>query len=166
MGLSTFYYSRMKYIYLTSFGFLAACSILGIQSPEPRNPSVVDPPAAQSDDVGLRPTARPVGGIVVSAPPAPINPEAALGTPEVSSKTLGTTVASLGNPAEPGLWMKTPLVSREQMGEVTAAGGTKVSVTLIPMDGPKTGGSQLSLQAMQALGVPLTALPEVAVSLL
>ncbi|WP_299597541.1 hypothetical protein [uncultured Tateyamaria sp.] len=81
---------------------------------------------------------------------------------EVSIGTLGRTVASLGNAAEPGLWLKTPLVSVEQSGRVYyAETNTTVDVTLIPIDGPSTAGSRLSLQAMQALGAPLTGLPEV-----
>ncbi|GGX56893.1 hypothetical protein GCM10007385_27100 [Tateyamaria omphalii] len=81
---------------------------------------------------------------------------------EVSIGTLGRTVASLGNAAEPGLWLKTPLVSVEQSGRVYyAETNTTVDVTLIPIDGPRTAGSRLSLQAMQALGAPLTGLPEV-----
>ncbi|WP_299549832.1 hypothetical protein [uncultured Tateyamaria sp.] len=84
------------------------------------------------------------------------------GKPEVSVGTLGRTVASLGNAAEPGLWLKTPLVSVEQNGRVYYAETNKtVDVTLIPIDGPDTAGSRLSLEAMQALGAPLTGLPDV-----
>ena len=82
--------------------------------------------------------------------------------PEVSVGTLGRTIASLGNAAEPGLWLKTPLVSEQQPGRVYyAETNTTVDVTLIPIDGPETAGSRLSLAAMQALGAPLTGLPEV-----
>lgn len=118
-------------------------------------------------ETGLRPVIRPDSGLGHAAPLAwvPLIADAATGKPEVTQTTLGTTVASLGNPAEAGLWLKTPLVTKRQPGFVTAADGTKVAVTLIPVDGAATGGSQLSLQAMQALGVPLTSLPEVAVSL-
>jgi len=81
---------------------------------------------------------------------------------EVTVGTLGRTVASLGNAAEPGLWLKTPLVSREQTGQVFYPDtGKTVAVTLIPIDGPKTAGSRMSLAAMQAIGAPLTGLPEV-----
>ncbi|WP_223424900.1 hypothetical protein [Tateyamaria pelophila] len=78
---------------------------------------------------------------------------------------LGRTVASLGDAAEPGLWLKTPLVAVEGPGRVTyPATGRNTSVTLIPIDGPATAGSRLSLQAMQALGASLTGLPEIEVS--
>ncbi|MEL7177790.1 MAG: hypothetical protein AAGK28_14870 [Pseudomonadota bacterium] len=79
-------------------------------------------------------------------------------------RALGTTVASLGDPADPGFWLKTPLVTAEQPGRVTyAAQNTSVAVTLIPIEGPETGGSRLSLPAMRLLQAPLTGLPEVAV---
>lgn len=76
--------------------------------------------------------------------------------------SLGTTVASLGDPAETGLWMDTSLVKEVRPGRVTlAATGKTVEVSLRPLAG--SGGSRLSLQAMQALGVSPTDLPEVEV---
>ncbi|WP_295314457.1 hypothetical protein [Roseobacter sp.] len=81
-----------------------------------------------------------------------------------SGATLGRTVASLGSPAEPGFWLKTALVQDETSGSVTDPGsGRAVSVTLIPIDGPPTSGSRLSLAAMRVLGVPLTDLIEIEV---
>ncbi|WP_298842189.1 hypothetical protein [uncultured Roseobacter sp.] len=76
-----------------------------------------------------------------------------------SGAVLGQTVASLGAPAEQGFWLKTPLVAAETPGVVTStASGTSVAVTLIPIGGPDTAGSRISLAAMRALEVPLTAL--------
>ncbi|MEO9573949.1 MAG: hypothetical protein ABJ263_14625 [Tateyamaria sp.] len=84
------------------------------------------------------------------------------GTPEVSVGTLGRTIASLGNPGEPGMWLKTPLVSAERSARVSnPATGQSVEVTLIPIEGPRTAGSRMSLAAMQALGAPLGDLVEV-----
>ncbi|MEO9518007.1 MAG: hypothetical protein ABJH45_04370 [Paracoccaceae bacterium] len=80
----------------------------------------------------------------------------------VQQGSLGTTVASLGSPAETGLWIKTPLVTVEQAGRVFYdETGISVAVTLIPLDGPKTAGSRLSLSAMQAIGAQLNQLPTV-----
>ena len=94
--------------------------------------------------------------------PEDVVADASPSEPEVSTGTLGRTIASLGNAAEPGLWLKTPLVSAEQPGRVYYPDtNTTVDVTLIPIDGPDTAGSRLSLAAMQALGAPLTGLPEV-----
>ena len=79
-----------------------------------------------------------------------------------SGRELGRTVATLGDVGEQGFWLKTPLVLAETEGRVVwASNGNAVKVTLIPR--PGTGGSQISLAAMRALGVPLTALAELIV---
>jgi len=67
-------------------------------------------------------------------------------------------VAALGDPIEPGFWLKTPLVTAEQPGILERAGGATVQVTLLPLGGPATGGSQISLSAMRALDIGLTEL--------
>ena len=76
---------------------------------------------------------------------------------------LGETIVSLGDPTEPGIWMKTPLVSQAQAGRVETAGGETAVVQLIPLDGPETAGSQMSIAAFSALGLSLTDLPTVTV---
>jgi hypothetical protein len=77
---------------------------------------------------------------------------------------LGLTVASLGDPASPGFWLETPLVTKVQQGRVVLPGtGTVVQVELRPIGGPATGGSRISLAAMRLLGVALTDLPELEV---
>jgi hypothetical protein len=90
---------------------------------------------------------------------------AALKTGEVAiGKQLGTTIASLGDVGQQGFWLKTPLVIAEQQGRVVwADNGNAVKVTLIPKQGEATSGSQISLAAMRALGIPLTALTELIV---
>ncbi|MBD3663595.1 hypothetical protein H9Q16_06650 [Sulfitobacter sp. TSTF-M16] len=91
---------------------------------------------------------------------------AAAAPAEVPTKSLGTTVAALGSPTEPGLWMKTPLVDSEQQGRVTnPANGKSSLVTLLPLEGPDTAGSQLSLAAMRIIEASLTDLTEVEVAL-
>ena len=80
-------------------------------------------------------------------------------------RPLGTTVATLGSPTEPGFWLKTPLVTSEQPGVVRSQQTAKrVSVTLVPIAGPVTAGSRISLAAMRALELPLTALAKLDVS--
>jgi len=115
-------------------------------------------------------TSPPVTSDAVSAPGDIQRPQARpdrgadTQTPDLSVGTLGRTVASLGNAAEPGLWMKTPLVDSERQARVFSPQTQKsVAVTLIPIDGPDTAGSRLSLAAMQALGVSLGDLVEVEV---
>lgn len=78
------------------------------------------------------------------------------------ARSLGTTIASLGPPTEPGIWMKTPLVSELTPGRV-AYQGTEINVELRPSGGAAGSGSQISLAAMRLLNAPLTGLPEVEV---
>lgn len=118
--------------------------------------------AGVTTDILVRPRARPEG-FEIAAAPKTVEPAV---EPNATNGSLGMTVASLGNPAEDGLWLKTPLVASETIGRVVyPATGKTVSVTLIPLDGPPTAGSQLSLSAMQGLGAGLADLPTVEVFL-
>ena len=84
--------------------------------------------------------------------------------PETGEKKLGTTIGSLGDPTEPGFWLKTPLVSVAAKGRLEYPDtGKSVAVDLIPIEGPKTGGSRVSLAALRLLGASLTGLPELVV---
>ena len=79
--------------------------------------------------------------------------------PVTAERRLGTTVASLGDPSQPGFWVKTPLVQSETDGRiVNPANGKSAKVRLIPLGGAG-GGSQVSLPALQLIGVSLTDLP-------
>lgn len=81
-----------------------------------------------------------------------------------AERRLGETVASLGNPAEAGFWLRTPLVTSERQGRVVHPGtGASAAVTLIPNGGAAGAGSQLSLPAFRLLGLPLTDLPTLTV---
>lgn len=86
------------------------------------------------------------------------------GSAPVSARFQGRaqTVASLGDPAIPGLWMETSLVTTQQIARLRSANGKEVTVTLKPAT---TGGSsgRLSIGAMRALGAPLTELIEIEV---
>ena len=57
----------------------------------------------------IRPLARPD---IVESPVVVEN--TAVSPAQKASGALGTTIASLGNPAETGLWLKTPMVQTEQ----------------------------------------------------
>ena len=77
---------------------------------------------------------------------------------------LGTTIASLGAPGEPGFWLRTPLVDSPAKGRLDyPANGTSVVVDLIPLEAEKGAGSQISLAAMRLLEADLTGLPELRV---
>ena len=85
---------------------------------------------------------------------------AAAEPPESAEQSLGTTVASLGDPADPGLWLATPLVSGTRPGRlVYPETGESVLVELRP----GSGASRISLPAIRLLGAPLTGLPEIEV---
>lgn len=82
--------------------------------------------------------------------------------PDETTGFLGVTVASLGDPGRDGFWIETPLVSTPGKGRVSyEKSGRTVKVDLIPIEGPATAGSRLSLAAMRLLDAPLTGLPEV-----
>ena len=79
----------------------------------------------------------------------------------VTGGALGEVVVSLGNPAEPGFWLRSGLVTAQRPGSVRIASGASVQVDLLPLGGG--GGPQLSLAAYRALGLGLTDLPKVTV---
>lgn len=123
----------------------------------------VEPPRAPTGDAQTRPVARPAQDATAetrdAATPAERQASAAGG-----GVSLGTTVASLGDPSEAGFWLKTPLVQAASPGRVEYAGtGQAVEVELRPSGTEAGGGSQISLAAMRALGAPLTGLPELRV---
>jgi hypothetical protein len=135
---------------------LTGCGLVpnGLKKPATLAADAVVSETAQAS-TQTRPQARPASA------PQTTTPESA--KPAVAAGGLGSTVASLGSPAEPGLWLKTPLVSTKSSGKVSYNGKT-IDVTLIPIEGPATAGSRMSLQGFQALGAPLTDLVEVQVS--
>ncbi|WP_146636145.1 D-galactarate dehydratase [Nioella nitratireducens] len=147
-------YSRLA-LGLCLLAALSACGNgngfrpLSFLSPD-RAPSAVPPPPDASG-----------GATADEAADIPAD-EAAMPTPPAAGP-LGTTVATLGDPARPGMWLETPLVAVETQGTITANGQT-LTVTLYPSGGLPGSGSRISLAAMQALGLPLTSLPELSVS--
>src|SRR6056297_667122 len=159
-------------VILSSF-LLAGCAWFPGETSRPQS-GVDSPPGGSSGQI--RPQTRP-GGL---APPPPAGARTAeeFDTTSVEERAaavadagtarpgrdLGVTIASLGAVTEPGIWMKTPLVSSPSKGRVEyPAKGTSVAVDLIPRDGEPGGGSQLSLAAMRLLEAGLTDLPEVRV---
>lgn len=153
-------------VLLTPLLLVAACG----PSPFERAPEGPAQEALIPGAEDTRPRERP--GALGARPPAGARTAEAFDTtsaeeraaaiaPKAVSAKLGQTVASLGAPTEPGFWLKTPLVTGAAKGRVALPSGASVNVDLIPLDGPASGGSQLSLPAMRALGVPLTDLPTV-----
>ena len=164
---------RIRLAVFVPFLALAACdqNLLAPTGPEA--------PATPAVDAAAPPPARVVQPVLTAgrsnaAPlsrPAAARPEAydkstaaekaaATAAPAAEARKLGSTIASLGNPTEQGFWIKTPLAKTAGKGRlVDPASGKSVNVDLIPRPGPESGGSQVSLAALQMLGVPLTGLP-------
>lgn len=176
---------------LLMVAFVAGCSNLSFDNVVPERRA--EPAAAPAPEPGgaTRPQARPEGagtdtGAVIESAGVPVveravppaarteedfdvtteaEREVAAAAPQTGGEvSLGTTVASLGDPTQPGFWLKTPLVSAPAKGRVVFPGSGKSSaVDLIPLDGPATGGSRISLAAMRLIEAPLTELPTIEV---
>lgn len=131
---------------------------------------LTEPPertGARASDDAVRPVARPDGSVGARTADAldtttPEQRQAASAPPKSGARDLGMTVASLGDPARAGFWLETPLVSAPAQGRIEFE-GQSAQVDLIPIDGPQSGGSRISLSAMRLIGAPLTGLPEVRV---
>jgi hypothetical protein len=87
---------------------------------------------------------------------------AAIATAPADTQPLGSTIATLGSPAEPGIWLKTPLVTALTPGRVTYQ-DKSINIELRPSGGAAGSGSQISLAAMRLIEAPLTSLPELTV---
>ncbi len=157
---------------------LSACAPIGPGQPEDAAPVAANAPTGQiAQGQGAADLSDPALVGAASPPPSARTQEAldtttsaqrimaaAPAAPDRASRSLGTTVVSLGSPSEPGFWLKTPLVQTRALGRVAhGANGKSVAVTLIPIDGPATGGSRLSLPAMRLIGALLADLTEVEV---
>lgn len=107
---------------------------------------------------------RPAGSRTVAQLDASAAEKAAASKPAAGGQKLGTTIASLGDATQGGFWIKTPLVKAAGKGRlVDPATGKSVNVDLMPLSGPASAGSQVSLPALTTLGADLTDLPEVEV---
>lgn len=81
----------------------------------------------------------------------------AAAVPASGGQLLGTTVASLGDPARPGFWIMTSLAEAPGAGRlVYPVTGKSVEVELLPLE---SGSSRVSLAALRLLEAPLTDLP-------
>lgn len=160
-----------------SLGLLAGCNLAGNSSGTVDRPSASEEPGEVDSQLSAEQVAA-VTAITRAPSPRPAaratadqldtttaeQKAAAAKAPETAETRLGTTIASLGDPSEGGFWIKTPLVKSRGIGRiVNPANGKSARVDLIPLDGPEGGGSQVSLPALQLIGVSLTDLPEIEV---
>lgn len=135
-------------------------------------------PVVEPVPTGVSPVPRPEQ-VTVKAPPPPPSArtveqfdttsaedraEALKVEEPAGEKLLGTTNVSLGSPADPGIWLKTPLVTALSEGRAEyPANGKTVNIELRPSGGEAGSASQMSLAAMRLLGIPLTALADIKV---
>ena len=129
---------------ILSTAALSACNLLPLGSggADPVLPAPATVATAPLDDATTSPQGNSIPGFTGTA----------------------STIAGLGDPTVPGLWMETPLVTTDQMAVVRSAKGTQITLTLRPIAGEASAGSRLSIDAMRALGAPLTELVELKVS--
>ena len=155
------YYRRiMRILFALTLALTATsgCAVLDRLNPAP----AAQPSAAAEAPVAAAPAPVLGAGNTAAAldTTTDAQKEAALAAPATSGeRSLGTVAVSLGSPAEPGIWLRSALVSAPGKGRVVTASGQSVAVDLLPGE----GSAQLSLAAFRALGLSLTALPEVTV---
>ena len=152
----------MKYAWLLPALALGACT----EFQQALTPAVAAPPAATAptlDPTPPPPPPRSARTVEQFDTTTQEDRAEALAPVNTGGETrLGTTIASLGNPADPGIWLETPLVSALTPGSVKLNGKT-VKVELRPSGGAAGSGSEISLAAMRLLNVPLTDLPTIEV---
>lgn len=126
----------------------------------------VKPPVPQTDDMPktqpapqvIKNTGAPIKAAALDIATDTQRKEATDSVAESDLRLLGTAVATLGNPAETGFWVKTSLVSTQTQGRITfVETGESVNVTLIARDGDGEG-AEVSLSALRTLNAPLAGL--------
>lgn len=145
----------MKHILVLPFLALAACAVPPVAPPVASDPQPTLNPAPPPPPP---PTALTVDQFDTTSQADRAQAVAVTG----AGRSLGVTIASLGPPAEPGIWLKTPLVTALTAGRVTYQ-GKSINIELRPSGGAAGSGSQISLAAMRLIEAPLTSLPELAV---
>lgn len=181
-------FGNMKYgVTFVALVGLSACTsgpfLGGLQNTDPAvaaAAAVAGPDLSPSRGAAFAPPARPTLDRTQTRPDLPPPPSAnartveqfdttsqedraaAVAPPASGARSLGTTIASLGSPTDPGIWVKTPLVRSITQGRVEY-NGNSVNVELRPSGGAPGSGSQISLAAMRLIEAPLTGLPELTV---
>ena len=159
--------SSMKHIVLVCALGLAGCS----QSPFEGlfAPAVAPVAAADALPATLDPTPPPPppprARTVAQFDTTTAQDRAAATAAQPAGETkLGSTIATLGSPADPGIWLKSPLVKTLTAGRVVyGATGKSVNLELRPSGGDAGSGSQISLPAMRLLDAPLAGLLDLTV---
>ncbi|MAQ35996.1 MULTISPECIES: D-galactarate dehydratase [Thioclava] len=142
---------------------MAGCATLGLNGPNASGPATTAAPDAAAPVA--TPVPKPSAKTADSFDTTTAEQRAEAAKKPVGGETkLGTTIASLGDPADPGFWVKTGLVKSETPGRIEdPKTGKSAKVTLIPSGKAAGSGSEVSLPALRLLEVPLTDLPELTV---
>lgn len=142
---------------------IAGCATLGLNGPNAPGPATTAAPDAAAPVAA--PIPKPSAKTADSLDTTTAEQRAEAAKKPVGGETkLGTTIASLGDPADPGFWVKTGLVKSETPGRIEdPKTGKSAKVTLIPSGKAAGSGSEVSLPALRLLEVPLTDLPELTV---
>ena len=144
----------MKYVFPVLALGLLGCTELGL------DPAPKPAPEAASQPTSAAPPPPPAARTVEQFDTTTQAQRAAASEPASGGRSLGTVVASLGDPSTPGFWIETSLVKDAAKGRIMATQtGQSVEVELRPTD----GSARVSLAAWRLLEVPLTALAEVEV---
>jgi hypothetical protein len=153
---------------------LAACTAPtgGLFKSKPA-PVATESTAQTPTAIDLRPKSRPAAPTGTAA--EPLTAETATNVTEAEIKAAskpttgpeqdkGITIASLGLLNQDGLWLSKSLVTSETQGRVVVEKtGKTINLALLPNGGASGSGSQISIAAMQALGVSITDLVELRV---
>jgi hypothetical protein len=157
MNLNLYYIFKLFWAVLCVGPLLVSCTNLPRKHPL----NQLFPTPSQADKKWLSGTGTPKPPSALDVATSQERLAASQRVKLTSSKYLGSTIASLGNPAETGFWLKTPLVEKTQPGRIVSREtGKSVNVTLMPLE-TQGSGSQVSLSAMRLMGVSLIALPEI-----
>ena len=147
--------SRLVFALGLAASCLAACHMGGVTGSSSGQPASGPLIAPMSVDLS-GPTAQ-AGATVTSAGATPVATVDFVGN--------ASTVAAVGDPVEPGLWMQTPLVTSPARARVTVAStGVSTILELRPSEAGADAGGQLSLEAMRALNLSFTDLAQVEIS--
>ena len=143
----------MRYLsFLLTFGLMACAQFELVPAPTP---------APANTQTNAAPPPPPAARTVEQFDTTTEEQRIAAATPSSGGQSLGTAVATLGDPSQPGFWVETDLVSTPTMGRITLVSGTQsVEVELRPIG---TGSARVSLAAWRLLEVPLTELAEIEV---
>lgn len=158
---------RFRLLLTLSLLALAGCSALferTARTPDPEPAAEARPAQAGDPRPDARPASSPAAALGRTArmpelldQTRPEERAAATAPAAAQGQFLGTSLASLGNPAESGFWLRTGLVSSVTSGRIELASGTgSLALELRPSGAAPGAGSQLSLAAFRTLDRPLT----------